>query len=430
MEKKELFDIGLKFRGGAFPGETWESLNNKYERQFPSGEAYRSFVRRELKKENKVEDKTETKTNTKTNTYNSKIELNKDGSQTSDKLIKMSENDAKDVEFLLKAHGYDSKFWELVSARNNIWNSYSKKDGIIIMYSSKITVKPRKDDISFEEIKEHFKEFSNTYKSPKIEKYKYLHTGKMFEVPIMDLHFGKLGWVNEVGENYDYKIAEERFLHVINDFINRTKQYSFDKIIFPIGQDFFNFDFIDGTTTKGTRQDNDLRWQKLFLKGIELIVKSIDLLSKIAPVEVFYIPGNHDKTTSYYATNYIYAWYRNNENINVSIEPHVRKYVEYGNCLIGYSHGELEKKRISGIMQVEAREAWGRTKFHEWHLGHLHSEHTKEENGIIIRKISSITGSDAWHTESGYVGAIKKVQSFIWDKKYGLEAILNSVILN
>jgi hypothetical protein len=424
MDKKELLELGLKFRGGAFPGETWESLNAKYKRPFPSGEAFRSFVRRELKKENKTEDKTET------NTYSSKIELNKDGSQISDKLIKMSENDAKDAEFLLKAHGYDNKFWELVSARNNIWNSYSKKDGIMTLYSSKIMVKPRKDDISLEEVKEHFIKFSKTYKSPKVQKYEYLHTGKMFEVPIMDLHFGKLGWINEVGENYDFKIAGERFLHVINDFINRTKQYNFDKIIFPIGQDFFNFDFIDGTTTKGTRQDNDLRWQKLFLKGIELLIESIDLLSKIAPVEVFYIPGNHDKTTSYYATNYIYAWYRNNENINVSIEPHVRKYVEYGNCLIGYSHGELEKKRISGIMQVEAREAWGRTKFHEWHLGHLHSEHTKEENGIIIRKISSITGSDAWHTESGYVGAIKKAQSFVWDKKYGLETILNSVILN
>ena len=426
MEKKELFDIGLKFRGGTFPGETWESLNTKYERPFPSGEAWRSFVRRELKKENKLSSNNQgIKTDDK---QNISIDINKDGSQTSSRLIQMSENDAKDIEFLLKSHGYDSKVWELTSARNNIWNSYSKNDGIMTLYSSKINVKPRIDSISLEEIKIHFKEFSKKYQSPKIEKYNYPNSGKMLEIPIMDLHFGKLGWINEVGENYDYKIAEKRFLQIINDFIDKTSQYKFDKIIFPIGNDFFNFDSIEGTTTKGTRVDNDLRWQKLFLKGVEILVKSIDLLSKIAPVEIFYISGNHDKTTSYYATNYIYAWYHNNENINVSIEPHVRKYVEYGNSLIGYSHGESEKKRIEGIMQVEARESWGRTKFHEWHLGHLHSEQTKEVNGIIIRKISSITGSDAWHTESGFIGAVKKAQAFIWDKEYGLEAILNSII--
>jgi predicted phosphodiesterase len=357
------------------------------------------------------------------------IEINKDGTQSSDKLLLMSEEQAKDIDYLLKAHGYDLKVWELVSARNNIWNVYSKQDGIQTLYSSKIIVKPRKDTISIEELEEHFKEFSEKYKSPINKNYKFISSNKMFEIPVMDLHLGKLGWEKEVGENYDYRIAETRFLKVINDFINRTKHYNFDKIIFPIGNDWFNFDTIEGTTTHGTKQDNDLRWQKLFLKGIELLIKAIDMLSEVAPVEIFYVSGNHDKTTSYYATNYIYAWYRNSKNITVSIEPQTRKYIEFGNCLIGYAHGDTEKKRIDGIMQVEARESWGRTKFHEWHLGHLHSEQTKEENGIIIRNISSITGSDAWHIESGYVGAIRKAQAFVWDKEIGLTDILNSVIM-
>lgn len=362
------------------------------------------------------------------NNYKSTIELNRDGSQTSDKLLKMSEAEAKDVNYLLKAHGYDIKSWELVSARNNIWNAFSKETGVLTLYSSKIVVKPRINSISMEEIKEHFEEFSRIYKSPVVKHNPCSSNGKMLEVPIMDLHIGKLGWHEEVGEDYDHKIAEERFLTVVSDFINRTKHYKFDKILFPIGQDFFNFDSIDGTTTKGTRQDNDLRWQKLYLKGMELLVKAIDLLSVYAPVEVFYVSGNHDKMTSYYATNYIYAWYRNDENISVSIDPQARKYVEYGNCLIGYAHGDAERKRINGIMQIEAKEAWGRTLFREWHCGHLHSEHTSEENGIIIRNISSITGSDAWHIESGYVGAIKKAQAFIWDKEFGLTDIINSVI--
>ena len=79
-------------------------------------------------------------------------------------------------------------------------------------------------------------------------------------------------------------------------------------------------------------------------------------------------------------------------------------------------------------MQVEAREAWGRTKYHEMHMGHLHSEQTKETNGIIFRNLSSFTGTDNWHHQNGYVGAVKKCQSFLWDKKKGLRTIFISSI--
>ena len=361
--------------------------------------------------------------------YKENISLSSDGMQISDKLIRMSKEDCKDVNYILKAHGYDVKEWELLNAKNSIWNVSNKQEGIKTLYSSKITVKPRFDSISLEEIQEHFETFTNNYTPRKVENVVLNTSGKMLEIPIMDLHLGKLSWNLETGENYDYKIAEERFFHVIDDLIQKTKGYQFEKILFPIGNDFVNFDNIEGTTTGGTRQDNDLRWQKVYLKAIEILVKAIDMLKDIAPVEVFYVAGNHDKTTSFYLTCYLNGFFHNNDKVNVSLSPNVRKYIEFGQVLIGYSHGNLEKKRISGTMQVEAREAWGRTVFHEFHLGHLHSEQTKEENGIIIRNISSITSGDAWHHESGYVGAIRKAQAFIWDKEYGLEGIINSVIV-
>ena len=96
---------------------------------------------------------------------------------------------------------------------------------------------------------------------------------------------------------------------------------------------------------------------------------------------------------------------------------------------MGFTHGDKEKNRIGGLMQIEAREAWGRTKYHEIHTGHWHSEQiTKESGGVIIRSLSSFTGSDLWHNESGYVGAIKKCQSFLWDKNKGLKSIIVSTI--
>ena len=82
--------------------------------------------------------------------------------------------------------------------------------------------------------------------------------------PILTPHLGKLAWPGD-RENYDYKICRERFLGPIARHIEQiaARRFKFEKIIYPIGNDFFNFDTIEQTTTAGTRQDSDLRWQKL-----------------------------------------------------------------------------------------------------------------------------------------------------------------------
>ena len=270
---------------------------------------------------------------------------------------------------------------------------------------------------------EHMQSFARRYDGPPTPP-KANASGLMLEVPVVDLHLGKLAWAPETGENYDYKIASDRFEFVIGDIIGRVQGRDFERIIFPIGQDFFNYDTLMGETAQGTRQDNDLRWQKLFSIGVEMLVKAIDALAGIAPVEVLAIPGNHDLMTSFYAIQYLDAWYRASEHVQVNPDPRSRKYIEFGDCLIGFSHGDKEKKRIFGNMQVEAAQAWGRTRFREWHCGHYHSEQVQEEHGVIVRRLSSVTGTDSWHYTSGYVGAIAKNQSFVWDKERGLQEIL------
>lgn len=61
MSREELLDIGVQFRGGKFPNTTWNSLNEKYGFPFVSGEAWRSFVKNELKKQNKLPNNMEVK---------------------------------------------------------------------------------------------------------------------------------------------------------------------------------------------------------------------------------------------------------------------------------------------------------------------------------------------------------------------------------
>jgi len=381
---------------------------------------------------------------------NKDITFNKDGSMSSSMLLKMTEEEAKNPEFVLKAHGFDVETWELASCRNTVRQVVSKvvnqidQDGKLVnqytdkgkpvyttdvrtLYASYITVKPRKN-INFEIVKSLYKELLNNDVRPIIKKKPINHSGLMLEIPIEDVHFGKLSLSEDVAEPYNYNLAKQRFDYVIDDIIDRVQGINIEKIVFPIGSDFFNIDNNSSQTTAGTSQHCDLSPQLIFKYGIQCLIENIIKLSQIAPVEVFCINGNHDFLSSYHAICALDCYFHNNENIIVNTSTHPRKYVEFGKVLLGFTHGDKEKKRIDGLMQIEAREAWGRTLYHEVHMGHLHSEQTREANGIIFRNLSSFTGTDLWHSVNGYVGAVKRCQSFLWDKDKGLKNIIITTI--
>lgn len=364
--------------------------------------------------------------------YGVETKINPDGSESSNKLIQMSEKESKDVDFLLKAHGFSPEEWTLVSAKNSIWNSHNKKYGMQTLYSSKITVKPKKGELSFYSIDKHFIELAKKYSPPPPSNQllcKHSDDGMMLEIPIVDLHLGKFSTIDDVGSEYNHKIARECFNFIIDDIIDNVKDEKIKKIIFPVGADFFHVDTLSSTTTAGTQQITDLSPQVMFDKGVLMLIDGITKLSKIAPVDVFYVPGNHDFLTSYHAICALWAFFLNNKNVKVDKDVRPRKYVEFGKCLVGFAHGDKEKANIYGIMQNEAKEAWGRTIFHEFHLSHLHKEDSDEKNGVLVKHLPSVSGTDIWHCRQGYIGSIRKTQSYLWDAEKGLTDIHNTVIL-
>ena len=172
-----------------------------------------------------------------------------------------------------------------------------------------------------------------------------------------------------------------------------------------------------------------MRHQEMFKGCVEMLIDGITALSKFAPVELMYVPGNHDFSSSWHVVMILWAYFHEDPTVLVDVDMHPRKYYEWGNSLIMYAHGDKEGKRADKVMQVEAREAWGRTKYHEAHLAHLHSEQAiKELGGLIIRNLPSVTGEDNWSHESGFVGAVRKCICFIWDKEKGLKGTNNIVI--
>lgn len=359
------------------------------------------------------------------------FEMKSDGSHELQKFISACEEDMKSPERVMELLGYDYLEWELVSSRHNRWNVYSKVDGKQLLYSIRAVVRPRKLKLSTEKISEVINGLE--FKLKKIKNIDYGKDGEyMLEIPMMDVHFNKYSEERITGADSNAKETAENFLGVIKDFLSRVGNKNISKIVFPIGQDYFNTDNMNNTTTAGTPQQNDLAHDEMFEYGTDLLFQGIELCRKKAPVLIQYVSGNHDSHIAYYAISSLKRAYElaGTNGLEFDILPK-RKYVEFGKCLIGYTHGNKERNRIekNNIMQVEMPEAWGRTKFREWHLGHLHHEDVKELGGIKYRKINSITSTDNWHYESGWIGSLRMAQAFLWHKEYGLLDIMNCPII-
>lgn len=301
------------------------------------------------------------------------------------------------------------------------WNVLSVRD-------SKISFKPKvkSDIIWFEEIKNNYANFEGV----KLENYTYPkeNSQRMEEFNIADFHLGKLCWKAETGKNFDVKLAKTMFYKILANAVQYLSDREPEKILFVWANDFFNSDTEDAKTTRGTQQDTDGRHPRMFNVGCDLLIDAINELRKIAPVETFYTPSNHDKMTGYCALRVICEYFRDCDNVTINDSYFPRKYVKYGNCLVGFSHGDCEKG--SGIfpqlMASEVPQDWGDTLFREFHVHHMHSEHAiREFNGLIVRRISSPTPPDNWHTMSGFNKSLRKTQVFTWDKKKGLTDIHN-----
>lgn len=341
------------------------------------------------------------------------------------------------VEDLIRIYEIDLDKWKIVKKIVNTWESTAKDaDGNIKVtpnFQVKLWLECNTYQEDINEIRESFinslKEISPIVSRSKVSTLGHPSSSKnLLEINIFDLHLGKISWDYEVGHTYDIKTACSLFENAIDYFINVCNMYPVDKIVLPVGNDFFNSDRSHpfNSTTKGTPQEEDARWQNTFKVGRELLVKSITKLASIAEVDVIMVPGNHDLERNFYLGDSLEGWFHNNQNVNVDNRPSSRKYYNYGNVLIGYTHGDQEKiQNLPLIMAQEVPDLWSKSLYREFHIGHMHQKKQtvvkplEEQTGVIIRSMSSLSGTDSWHHTKGYVKNQRNAEAIVWNKELG-----------
>lgn len=357
----------------------------------------------------------------------------------------------KTIEDLIDHCDIDQKLWEIKKSNVTKWDVTSTVSGepqVSQNFKVSLSLEKKIEENRAEIAAEIFRKKIESYKPPEfnfndinfIDKNINLENN-LFEASIFDLHLGKLAWAGETGENYDTKIASDRFIFSIKELILRAKKIGFTRILFPLGSDFFNSDTLHNTTTKGTPQDEDLRWQKTFDLGLDLALHGINLLKQTGkPVDVLIIPGNHDMQRSYYLGAALERFFRSDTQVNINNGASPRKYYNFGKVLLGFTHGSEEKESSLPMLMATEQAGkcyWSDVEFREWHLGHIHRKRSvnytileknkvmSEDLGITVRYLSSLTGTEEWHHRKGFVSQIKAAEGFIWNDKNGLIANLN-----
>lgn len=277
--------------------------------------------------------------------------------------------------------------------------------------------------------------------SPKPVRYKRVQGGHLLELAVFDQHFAMLAWGPEVdGDPWDSKLAEKMYLDAMARLAATAQVFPIKRILVPLGNDLMHVDALakDGsgaTTTRGTGQDVDTRYKKMFTTVRKTVVRAIDNLKQIAPVDILIVPGNHDEHRMFYLGDSLEAWYRNDENVNVDNSAPTRKYYSYGEVLLGFVHGkefETPKKKESllGVMATERPHAWANSTWREWHLGHQHSKKelsyqpVEEFRGMRVRTIPALVTEDVWHYQQPYRHQ-RAAEAYLWHPKAGFTGMFS-----
>lgn len=328
----------------------------------------------------------------------------------------------KTLDELLSYCKVDLTVWEVDTYSVNKWEIWAKdNDWKIItepLYSVKARIKRIKnEDVTmndaFNRLLQWVKWFELTTSPWQNEWW------VMFEINLFDLHIDKRDFLNQQDVVAKINKCIARLYNDIDLYKWRIEQF-----VLPLWNDLWNTDWVTNSTTAWTPQEVSMSWRNGFEFGCQIATQIINQLSTIAKVIVPIVPWNHDTAKCYYLWEYLKAYYRNVDTITIDNNHSNRKYVEFGNCGLWYTHWDKENK--NNLPLIMLRETWWcNKKYLAWHLWHLHKWSkmqtlTYDENiGIEIEHLRWFTWTDTWHHEKWYVCTTQAISAFVWDKEYG-----------
>jgi hypothetical protein len=352
-------------------------------------------------------------------------------------LLKFLEVDTNEWEVTKVVYGKSEGYrkdrrvqWEVVDGK--VKQGYVDDSGELLikpMFSVKVWLKKKVAEIAARNEVELIKKEAIAY-APKykiIQRTKQHKDAYLYEIAMPDLQLGRLVQVEEAGIASSPDLYVKKAAQAIQELLEVP--YPIERILFPIGNDFFNSNTAEMMTAHGTKQQDDVRWQRTYLLGKRMVIEAVETMTTIAPVDLMIIKGNHDEERIFYFGDTLESWFHNNPNVTVDNRPIGRKYYPYGKVLLGFAHGYYERdSKLDALMAHKVPDMWAASRFREWHLGDKH--HKKDtliktdemENGVMVRIFRSLADPSVWEFDKGFDGSLRAAEGLLWHKERGLKA--------
>lgn len=343
---------------------------------------------------------------------------------TLDRFLKPSE--------LAELAGLDPQMWISQFCTTNTWQQGFKTEdggaGKQQLYQSKATFKRVIEEEIARAVIAFMEKAIVPLPRPKLKGRVIPEQPQMASWGIWDAHVGMYAWREEVGKDFDLKTAENRVMNAIDDMADELAKYPITRIVMPTGNDFMHFDSVRMTTTHGDHfLDSDSRYAKVYEVGLRCLIYMVHRALEICDqVEVLYVPGNHDYTSSFTLCSAINQRFINDPRVTVDLRATPRKYITHGSTLIGFDHGKIRPDQLAKIFATETRQHWSDATWCEMQVGHTHQGAGKmystisPVNGILVRTHPALCNTDAWHHGMGFTGNEPAAEAHRYDE-YGFK---------
>lgn len=337
------------------------------------------------------------------------LEITADGTQKLLAYVQMSEEEAKDPDFVMRVNGYPPDKWELIRLRVNEWTARNADNDELYNYQIRLDVRPKKADVlTLEDIKKANREY--VYKHPVIKPTK-TKGNVALEIGLADLH---------VGSSY---FDELFYMTRIVDIANFAKEIKdLEKIYLVWYGDVLHVDNTNKTTTKGTQLEMPMTAFEMF----QLAKKIVDFTIRefaFTNLEVIWVQGNHSRIAEYALFDGTSDRWLDNKHISFDVDERRRKAYLYGNQLVGLYHGDMPKKNRFDWLSRDFKSLWGKARFVEQHGGHLHHEAVETKGAIVHRTLTTVKDTDEYEYGLGYHNVSRVVQTFLYHEEKGLRQI-------
>jgi hypothetical protein len=242
----------------------------------------------------------------------------------------------------------------------------------------------------------------------------------MVVISMQDLHFGKR---NNDSIRKDYLSALEYLI------TQSVRVAAVEEVLLVLGGDLLNMDTFDGTTTKGTPVENGLLATETYRVALDTKIEAITLCAQLVPkVRVVYIPGNHDRLSSFHLMDAVTRIFQKNPQIQFDNAYQERKAILYGKNFIGLEHGDVSIKQSPMVFATEFSKAWGTSVYRTLYTGHLHKnkkvEYVVEDetNGLDVKIMPSLCCEDYYHKHNKWTGNKRRGIAEVHKKSGGILA--------